>query len=292
MKTTLAIIAQAVKEHKNYCLTFSGGTDSTILMDIVTRYAGLKPPVITVINDMEYPETEAHIKAVCDAYGLESFIARPERSYREQWQKQGWPFMGKLGARNWSAKNAGIYGYKLDVSSCCQNQKINPGRKITKQLRCSMQFTGLRGGEEDLLRGIRAQKDGAYYKNKQTGLYICNPLTGWTDTMCRRYVQAHKLPQHPARLRGAKAIGCIICGGGSNYEDSMIRRTRENEPDMWRRYIVDDQAGLVILSLKHKIPLALTTEIVAEMGGLQHLADHRPWIFDYTTKAPLVHSSK
>lgn len=291
MKKSLQIIEQAVSQHKNYCLTFSGGNDSTILMDLVTRYAGLKPPVITVINGMEYPETEEYVKQVCKNYGLELFIARPERHYLEQWQNHGWPYMGKLGARNWTAKNQQIMGFRLDVSSCCQNQKINPGRKMTKQLRCTMQFTGLRGGEDDLLQGIREKKDGAYYYNKAAGVHICNPLTGWTDAMCRRYMQAHNLPQHPARLRGATAIGCIICGGGSNFEDSMIRRTRLADCEIWRHNIVDNQSGYIILALKYKKPLPLIREAVEELGGLDHLADSLPWLFDYTCHTPCVHSS-
>lgn len=291
MQKTLEIIRTAVKEHKNYCLTFSGGTDSTILMDIITRYGGLTPPVVSVLNGMEYPETEAHIKKVCQLYGLELFIAKPERTYAEQWEKQGWPFLGKLGARNWSAKNQGIYGYKLDISSCCQNQKINPGRKITKQLRCTMQFTGTRGGQDDILRGIREKKDGTYYQNKQTGLYICNPLTGWTDTMCRRYVKAHNLPQHPARSRGATAIGCVVCGGGCHFEDSGMRILRTTCQEKWWQHIVVDQAGLIILSLKYKKPLQIIKEAVFDLGGLTQLATDQPYLFDYTVASPLVHSS-
>ena len=291
MKQSLQIIEKALKQHKNPCTTFSGGTDSTILLHLLSHYIGIKLPVITVINGMEYPETEAHCKAVCQQFGQQIFIARPDRHYLDQWRNHGWPYMGKLGARNWTAKNQQIMGFRLDVSSCCQKQKIDPGRKMTKQLRCTMQFTGLRGGEDDLLRGIREKKDGTYYYNKAAGVHVCNPLSGWTDAMCRRYVKAHNLPQHPARLRGATAIGCIICGGGSNFEDSMIRRTRLADHDIWRNNIVQNQSGYIILALKYKKPLPIIREAVEELGGLAHLADTMPYLFDYTCHTPHVHSA-
>lgn len=291
MKKSLQIIDQAISQHNNYCLAYSGGNDSTILLDILTRYANIKLPVVTVINGMEYPETEEHCRSVCKAYQQQIFIARPQRPYLEQWRNHGWPFMGKLGARNWSAKNSQIMGFKLDVSSCCQNQKINPGRKMTKQLRCTLQFTGMRGGEDDLLRGIREKKDGEYYYNKSAGIHVCNPLTGWTDAMCRRYMAAHNLPQHPARKRGATAIGCIVCGGGSNFEDSMSRIIRKIYPDIWRKNIIQNESGLIILALKYKKPLPVIRETVSDLGGLEYLADHSPWIFDYTSYTPHVHSA-
>lgn len=288
MKTTLAIINDAMADHPRACLAFSGGTDSLILLDIIYRLTPHRPLVVFADSGMEYPETRPFVEKVCSSYGAELHIAAPTRTPEEQWCRQGWPMLGKLAARIWMQKHRSRnFGFKIDVSSCCRNMKIAPARRLARKLGCTLQFTGQRGGQDDMLRGLRAIKDGASHHVKSDSLTICNPLLGWTDQMNRRYTRRHGLPTHPARLRGAVTIGCVFCGGGSQFSTSGFKILRRSWPEAWYRFMVDNAAGEIVLSLKYDRPLAIIRQAVEASGGLLYLADHHPWVFDFTSKSPL-----
>ncbi len=293
MKMTLDIINSAMANHPKACLAFSGGSDSVLLLDIIFRHTPHRPEIIFADSQMEYEDTLPFIQKVCADYGAELHVAKATRTPAEQWQKQGYPMQGKLAARVWMQKHRGRdFGFKMDVSSCCRNMKIAPARKLARELGCTLQFTGVRGGTDDMLRALRAIKDSATHYVKQDKLTICNPLTGWTDCMVKRYREKHNLPQHPARLRGAQTIGCVCCGGGSQFSISAYRLLRKTWPEGWHKYVVELGLGAIILSIKHDEPLATVKAALDQMGGLATVAQERPFIFDFTRKEPLPGYSK
>ncbi|MBU2623426.1 MAG: phosphoadenosine phosphosulfate reductase family protein [Proteobacteria bacterium] len=287
MKTAIRIIDSAMIESKKACLAFSGGSDSVLLLDIVFRHTDHRPIVIFADSQMEYPETETFCREVCKIYGAELHVARANRTPEEQWQKQGWPMMGKIAARTWMQRHKKrSLGFKIDVSSCCRNMKIAPARNLAVKLGCDLQLTGVRGSSDDMLRGLRTIKDGHTHYVKTDKLTICNPLTGWTDTMGRRYRDKHQLPIHPAKARGAMTIGCVCCGGGSQFTISAFRLLRSTWPEAWHKYIVDLHLGEIILSIKYDVPLDKVKSAIQDLGGLETLAKNRPWLFDFTAKNP------
>jgi 3'-phosphoadenosine 5'-phosphosulfate sulfotransferase (PAPS reductase)/FAD synthetase len=293
MKTTLNIINAAMADHPKACLAFSGGSDSVLLLDIIFRHTQHRPLVIFCDSQMEYPSTESFCREVCKSYGAELHVAKAIRTPEEQWKKQGFPMLGKIAARTWMQRHKqNPLGFRIDVSSCCRNLKIAPARKLARELDCTLQFTGVRGGSDDMLRGLRAIKDGSSHYVKQDKLTICNPLTGWTDCMGRRYREQHHLPTHPAKLRGAMTIGCVCCGGGSQFTISAYRLLRTTWPSGWWRYIVTAGMGPIILSIKHNSPLDKVKAALDQMGGLATVAKERPWIFDFTRMPPLPGYSK
>lgn len=287
INTSISIINEAMGTSEKACIAFSGGSDSMLLLDMVYKHTDHRPLVIFADSQMEYPETEAFCRQVCDHYGAELHIARSARTPEDQWAKQGWPMMGKIAARTWMQRHkTNPLGFKIDVSSCCRNIKIAPARKLARALGCDMQLTGVRGGTDDMLRGLRAIKDGTTHYVKADRLTICNPLTGWTDTMGRRYRDKHSLQVHPAKARGAMTIGCVCCGGGSQFTISAFRLLRQTWKEAWWRYIVEIGMGEIILAIKYDQPLAIVQDTIAKMGGLANVAKERPWIFDFTAKKP------
>ena len=164
--------------------------------------------------------------------------------------------------------------------------KIKPARTLARNLGLELQITGQRGSQDDSLRGLRTLKDGHIFYQQRDRLWIVNPLTDWTDSEIQGYIKHHKLEEHPARTRGALTIGCVYCGGGSQYTNSGYRILRKTWPEAWRRLIVEWGAGLVILALKHRRPIDEIRTAVQELGGLQTLAKFQPWLFDFTRKTP------
>jgi len=287
MKTTLEIISRALDMGKKTAIAYSGGADSTVLLDLIyTRTAAARPPVIFADSQMEHPETIPFVKAVCERYGAPLHIARANRTPEEQWHKSGWPMLGKLAARKWMQTHQG-YGFKCDVSACCRNMKIGPARRLMKDMGIELHFTGQRGQVDDALRGLRAVKDGAVSYLKQDKMHVCNPLLGWTDMMIRRYSEQNNLPSHPAKGHGAVTIGCLYCGGGAQFTNSGFRILRQIMPDAWKRFMVDLKAGEIILAIKYNRPLSDIHPAIDRLGGLEYLSQVRPWILDYLRQTPL-----
>ena len=183
-------------------------------------------------------------------------------------------------------------GVSINVSECCRGVKIIPARILTKNLGCNVQITGQRGKADDNLRGLRSLKDGVIYFQAKDNIWIANPLIGWTDPEIKGYIRDHNLPQHPAKIRGAATIGCVYCGGGSQYTNSGYRVLRKAWPAAWTKFIVKWGGGAIILALKYKIHLYHITAAIKELGGLGYLAITRPWIFDFTRKTPILGYNK
>ncbi len=287
MEITKKLVNETIQKFQHPSLSFSGGGDSMVLLAFLYTKTEHRPPVIWVDSQMEYPETEPFIIDVCKRYGAELHIARSKRTPIEQWEKQGWPMLGKLAARIWMRHHKGRdFGIKIDVSSCCRNLKIAPGRNATKEIGGDLQITGIRGNEDDSLRGMRALKDSAVKYVKADKLTIFNPLTGWTDLMIRRYTKTNNLPIHPRKKSGAITIGCMYCGGGAQFTNSGFRILRKTAPDLWRAHIVCAGAGEIILSIKYDQPLSIIRPVIKRMGGIEALYDKQPWLFDFLELPP------
>ena len=288
MRRTLEIIEKAYETTPDCCIAISGGTDSLVLLDIIYTRTQHRPIAVYCDDQMSYPETEDFVRETCEHYGTELIVARGSRTPLDQWQKQGYAMLGKMAARVWQQSHKGCdFGYKLDVSTCCRKMKIEPARKAVKAAGCELQFTGQRGGSDDRLRGMRSYLDTAINYVKSDKLHICNPLDGWTDTMISRYVKQNRLKMHPARERGAITIGCLYCGGGAQFTNSGFKILREQLTNEWRKFIVEWRVGEIILSVKYDCPLEVTRQAIDQLGGLEHLANNKPWIFDYLRETPL-----
>jgi len=288
MKRTLAIIQDALRTCTRPSIAFSGGSDSLVLLDVLYRKAEVKPDMIFCDTGMEFPETVAFVREVAQAYGARLHIVRPDNKLPGFWQKSGWPFLGKMPARAWTRKHKDMnFGFRLDVSTCCEKLKIRPTRDYIKAQGFDLTFTGMRGSTDDALRSYRQFKDGYLYKEKPSAVWQCHPLLGWTDLMVRRYTRAHDLPRHPMKDKGLITTGCAFCGGGCQFTNSGYRILRTLDPKAWWKFFVTWRAGEILLSIKHDRPLWQIREALDRLGGLEAVAKARPWIFDFSRTTPL-----
>jgi 3'-phosphoadenosine 5'-phosphosulfate sulfotransferase (PAPS reductase)/FAD synthetase len=286
MKRTRAIIEQAFRQYRP-ALAYSGGGDSTVLLDIVAGM-GYRPPLIYSDSQMEYSTSLPFVNEQAARYGLPLHIAKAKLTPLKCWQRYGYPMLGKMAARIWMQKHPSAqWGFKVDVSTCCRKMKIAPAREMVRNIGCNATLTGQRGAQDDRLRGMRAHKDGAICELKQDHLTQINPLNGWTDLMVLRYTKQHNLPVNPARKAGALTIGCMYCGGGAQFDNSGFRVLRHVAPAEWRRLIIDFGFGPIIIAIKYGVPLADATAALHALGGLQAVADTMPHVFDFLRINPL-----
>jgi phosphoadenosine phosphosulfate reductase len=290
MRQTLAIINYALAQQPAACVAVSGGGDSGVLADLIYRELGhTHLPMIYTDTRMDYEDTPAFVTSLAAHYGVELIRAEAPREPVAQWEKAGWPMLGKMAARVWSQHHRNReMGFRCDVSSCCRAMKIAPARRAMKERGLILSYTGQRGGQDDSLRGLRAIRDGALVEVKGDGIWQCNPLLGWTDMMISRYTAAHNLPRHPARERGALTIGCLYCGGGAQFDNSGYRALRQTNPEAWWQFMVEWGGAEIITAVKYDITREQARAALAAAGGLEYLARERPWVFDFLRATPLA----
>ena len=77
-------------------VSFSGGKDSTVLLDIVTRVCGYKNiPAVFVDVPTQYPELKQFARQFCQEREIELVELRPKISFMDVCKKYGFPLISK-----------------------------------------------------------------------------------------------------------------------------------------------------------------------------------------------------
>lgn len=106
-----SIIAKRLREHPNAICSYSGGSDSDIMIDIIekTRMIFDLPPVKYVFfnTGLEMEAIKAHVKETEEKYGIEIEECRPEINIVMAVRTYGIPFVSKImsaGLSEWQKK--------------------------------------------------------------------------------------------------------------------------------------------------------------------------------------------
>lgn len=106
-----SIIAKHLKEHPNAICSYSGGSDSDIMIDLIerTRDAFKLSPVKYVFfnTGLEMQAIKKHVKNTAEKYGVEINEARPSVNIVQATRKYGIPFVSKImsaGLSDWQKK--------------------------------------------------------------------------------------------------------------------------------------------------------------------------------------------
>lgn len=202
-------------------VSFSGGKDSTVLLDIVRNRMGYTDiPAVFVDTGLEYPEIREFVKTFDNVVWL-----KPKMQFRKVIETYGYPFISKeisekIYSRNLAHKNGHrsyvddlIEGTRItkngkksivDVSrwafmsdayfqishKCCQVMKKNPTQAYTRQTH-RFQITG-EMAEESLLRKQNWLMHGCnMYDNKHPK---STPMAFWTEQDVLQYIKENNTP--------------------------------------------------------------------------------------------------
>lgn len=96
----LGIIGTRLKQHPNAICSYSGGSDSDILIDIIERARklfGMPPIKYCFFNTgLEMKATKDHVKAVAKKYGVTIEEHRPKKNIVQAVREYGQPFVSKI----------------------------------------------------------------------------------------------------------------------------------------------------------------------------------------------------
>ena len=261
------ILEFGLKFDNQIYVSFSGGKDSTVLLDLVRRVFP-DTPAVFIDTGLEYPEIKEFVKTIPNVTWI-----KPKMSFRKVIETYGYPIISKdvsdciHGARSGSKTrmqrlegtlkrrdgqpsmfNCEKWKFVLDApfqvgSQCCNVMKKNPARDFNKE-------TGLKP-----ITGMMACES---VKRKNAWLKTgCNafdkkdpqsqPIAFWTEQDVLEYIKRFNLPY--ASVYGeilqdkngkyyttdCDRTGCVFCGFGCHIEKepNRFQRMKQTHPKLW-----------------------------------------------------------
>ena len=239
-------------ENKVY-ISFSGGKDSTVLLDLV-RQVNPNIPALFVDTGLEYPETKEFVKTIKNV-----IILRPKMSFKQVIEEYGYPMVSKEQAnylddiRN-STEKMRIRRLKGDSKGrfrlskkwyylvdapfkvshrCCLIMKKEPTKRYEKETGRTP-FIGTLA-EESSLRQQSYLKTGCNAFNSKRP--NSTPLAFWKEQDVLKYIYDNKLIINKAygdviykdgvySTTKCDRTGCIYCGFGVHLEKEPNRYQR------------------------------------------------------------------
>ena len=236
-------------------VSFSGGKDSTVLLDLVRKqYPDV--PAAFVNTGQEYAEIIRFVKSIDNVIWL-----KPKMTFWEVVEKYGWPVVSKqvsmgisrcrntksplqrelrlYGGINPSSgkkQNRSIpnkYHYLVDApfkisERCCDVLKKAPLKKYNKQSGRKA-FIGMMS-DESQIRKLEYMKTGcnAY----EAGHPASKPMMFWRESDIWQYIAENNLPYSDIYNKGEVRTGCKYCMFGANQEQepNRFQRMRKRTP--------------------------------------------------------------
>lgn len=248
-------------------VSFSGGADSTVLLDLVMQDYP-KVPAVFCNTGMEYPEIVRFVKTFENVT-----ILRPKMTFKEVTEIYGYPVISKETAQKIHEirtsnsvylRNLRLYGtspklqkgklsekwkYLLDApfkisSHCCHVMKKSPLAQYNKQTGRKA-FVGVMAEESDLRTQsyVRFSCNGFKMREPQS-----RPMMFWgkQDTLeyirrtnlkiCSVYGDVRRRPDGLWEFSGCQRTGCVFCLFGCHMEKGLnrIQRLKHTHPQMWK----------------------------------------------------------
>lgn len=251
-------------------ISFSGGKDSTVLLDIVRRFVYRDCPAVFCNTGNEFPEIVRFVKSIDNVT-----IIRPKYTPRQIIEKYGFPLIskeqsqyirqakhtqsdilrnirvnGKIG-RNGKMLTTGkiadkwlyLVNQQFDLTElCCHYLKKEPFHRFGKE-------TGLYPiigtmADESRLRLQKWLKVGCNsFESNQIGSY---PLSIFTEDDIWEYIRLFNIPYCPIYdIPGVKRTGCMFCGFGCHMKgDRRFYVLKDQKPKIYESFMRMENNGI------------------------------------------------
>lgn len=237
-------------------ISFSGGKDSTVLLNLVRE---IFPDVEAVFSDtgLEYPEIKDFVKTFKNVT-----IVRPEKNFKQVIEEYGYPVISKKTARmindlqnpsntNENSRKLYLTGEKQDgtltksfklakkwhklidapfkvSNKCCDITKKEPLKKYEKQTG-NKPFIGTMASDS-MQRESSYLKTGCINSGKS-----CQPLAIWLEKDIWDYIRKYNLEYAKVYDMGVKRTGCVYCMFGVHLEkgENRFQQMKKSHPELY-----------------------------------------------------------
>jgi 3'-phosphoadenosine 5'-phosphosulfate sulfotransferase (PAPS reductase)/FAD synthetase len=244
------------KVRNNIFVSYSGGKDSSVMLDIIRRFVDKTVPAVFCNTGNEYPEVVQFVRQTDNVT-----VIRPEINIRQIIDKYGFPLISKEqsqyirqakhthseklrnirlhGSINGIGKIAERWKFLIDApfdvsEKCCDLLKKKPFKKFNKETGLYPAI-GTMAGESRL----RFQKWLKYGCNSfETGMIASYPLSIWTEANIWEYIRKFNLPYSPIYDMGIRRTGCLCCGFGCHIKgDRRFYFLKEYKPKIYEYFM-------------------------------------------------------
>lgn len=253
------------KNNGQVYVSFSGGKDSTVLLDLARRiYPDI--PAVFIDTGLEYPELREFVKTIHNVTWI-----KPEMNFRKVIENYGYPLISKYVAEKiYNYRRYKSYADRFDDNSdyntkykgrfslarwkwlrdsdipishkCCDIMKKKPAKKYEKQtgnkpIVATMACESLSRKQNWLRYGCNS-----FEENRP----ISKPMSFWTEQDVLKYICEFDIPY--ANVYGnivsrngtlcttkCKRTGCVFCGFGCHLdkEPNRFQRLKFTHPKLW-----------------------------------------------------------
>jgi 3'-phosphoadenosine 5'-phosphosulfate sulfotransferase (PAPS reductase)/FAD synthetase len=267
IRLSLTRIQQWLDHWEDQCyVAFSGGKDSTVLLDLVWSI-NPRIPAVFVDTGLEYPEIREFVKG----YGDRVVWLKPKMPFNQVIEKYGYPVISKeqsqflhdyrrpgasparrqtllTGNNCGRGKISDKWKFLLDApfkcsDRCCHVMKKDPSKRYEKE-------TGRKPiigtmASESQLRLQKYHKEGCMAFN--TKRPTCTPLAFWYDSDVWSYIKQSNLPYSKIYDMGEDRTGCMFCMFGCHKDEvNRFQRMKISHPKQWNYCINTLGCGKVL----------------------------------------------
>jgi len=208
LKSKILFSTEIIKEARNRYgdkigIAFTGGKDSTVLLDLVRRANnGIVPfKIITVDTSCEFPEIVEFMNKL----------------------KKDWNFDLKVYSNKEALKTIAI---AADRQECCNLLKTVPLKNAIKELGLKGLMTGIRKDEQESRAG-----EIYFSKREHPHHYRIHPILHFTENDIWDYIKLYNLPYCSLYEQGYRSIDCMPCTHKAKSADEAERAGRSKEKE-------------------------------------------------------------
>lgn len=269
-KTKLRIIEWYEHFDGNVYVSFSGGKDSTVLLDIARQvYPNIK--AVFVNTGLEYPEIIEFVKTIENVEWI-----KPDERFDIVIKKYGYPVVSKKVSRmirdlqnptekNKNSRNLYITGDKIDGSKtksfklsnkwiklidapfkvseqCCNKIKKDPIHKYEKQYKLKGIVGTMASDSEQRRNSYLITGCNSFKTGKST------PIGFWNEQDIWDYIKQNDVKYSKIYDKGIKRTGCMFCMFGVHLEkgENRFQNMKKTHPKQYDYCINTLECGKIL----------------------------------------------